>query len=938
MGNGETGQQAKLMRRLEDGAILDQPCWSFIKEMNSFSDERLDSVAIRDGYRAYTYRQMFRKWERYAEALTGIGITGENGSRVALIGTPAAETIFAIYGLNMTGATVSQIYHLDLYDERQINSMIQREGITDLMISEIWAFPLLMKRLMSDREKLGLRNIIVLESPMGGEFIVPWLESIRKTNATLFGELDGGLLMEDLLKEYEAEPIAYGSEKSSDASFILHTTGTVNGMHKPVPLSDKALNAFIPVALKAKETYDDFQGLPDHLVCGLTLNTAWVYAMVDMLHMPLGLGMEVVCIPWGGTNPRYGESIEHYGFNVMFTSMSILDSWLKSTPDMDLSSVKVVFMGGTYVSPEYKQQFNDYLNSCGSTARIVNGYGLSELGGACIISPSDRDDDAIGFPLPGFEVKIYVEDEDRFYNLSDGPRTGVLFLSSDTLSSGKLDDETFFELDEIDGVKYLNTNDLIRVNDDGSMTCIGRSNQFFVNNAGVRFDAGLVQTAITSQPGIVACGIVPEFHKMIHDNVPVLYVETDKRVPGELATIHQALIQVFVKDGMLADSNMPSMCVIVERIPLNSGGKVDGKRLASGTVTGQRFSVKSVKSPDGRLVDALLVPATEGESDFMGAGVPEELENDPYNILSELFAIIPDINEGNYAKIFRIPGLRELIIKLTGFDINNAFKSTMRTMPKMLNMAFRKYVSPIMKGDGKMSKKKSGFPMPPMPPLASMAPVVPPMFPLWDAFDWDEWDWSWDWDWDSQKEKVDEKSQEFKADFKTYWEKAIDIQKSSIDSSKDQFDQFFEYMMGMQDDFVEFFPEELPWMPSWVKPPKEVRKAMKEFQKMANEYFVAQNDSWADFWIECQEKACAQIPDAPASAEETEVVAEAKVVKEEPKKAATKQTATKAAATKQTTAKPAATKQTAAKPAAAKQTAAKDAKATKDAKPAKDAK
>ncbi|MBQ9003842.1 MAG: acyl--CoA ligase, partial [Eggerthellaceae bacterium] len=782
------------MERLESGAMLDQPCWSFIKEMNSFSDERLDSVAIRDGYHGYTYRQMFRNWERYAEAFTGVGITGENGSRVALINTPSAESIFAIYGLNMTGASVSQIYHLDLFDEKQINSMIEREGITDLVVSEMWAFPRLMKRLLRDREQLGLRNIIVLESPMGGEFIVPWLEIIRKTNAALFSELDGGLLMEDLLKEYEATPISYGSKKSSDSAMILHTTGTVNGMHKPVPLSDKALNAFVPVACKVKDAYDDFQGLPDHLVCGLTLNTAWVYSMVDMLHMPLGLGMEVVCIPWGGANPRYGEAIEHYGFNVMFTSMSILDSWLKSMPEMDLSSVKVVFMGGTYVSPEYKQQFNDYLKLCGSTARIVNGYGLSELGGACVISPSDRDDDAIGFPLPGFKVKIYVEDEDRFYDLSDGPRTGVLFLASDTMSSGKLDDATFFELDEIDGVKYVNTNDLIRVNDDGSMTCIGRSNQFFVNNAGVRFDAGLVQTAITSQPGIVACGIVPEFHKMIHDNVPVLYVETDKIGAAELATIHQALVQVFVKDDMLADTNMPSQCVIVDRIPLNSGGKVDVKRLASGAVTGKRFSVKSVKAADEKLVDILLVPATEGESAFMGAGVPEELENDPYNILSELFAIIPDINEGNYAKIFRIPGLRELIIKLTGFDINNMFKSMMRTMPKMFNMAFRKYVSPIMKGDGKMSKnkKKSGFPKPPMAP----------MFPMWDAsdWDWDEWDWSWDWedwDWDTRKEKPYEKSQEFMADFKEYWEKAIDLQKSAIDGSKEQYEQFFAHMMDM---------------------------------------------------------------------------------------------------------------------------------------------
>ena len=767
--NNAKEQLAKLMDKLEDESFLDQPCWSFIKEMNSFSNERLDSVAIRDGYRAYTYRQMFRFWERYAEAFSGINITGENHSRVAFISTPAAETIFAFYGLNMTGASVSLIYPLDLFDTKQIHSMIEREGITDLVVSEMWAFPKLMKRLLRDREMLGLRNIIVLESPMGGEFGVPALEFMRKMNTALFRELSGGLVMEDLLQEYEARPIAYGRKNSSDDSVILHTTGTVNGMHKPVPMSDKALNAFVPCALKAKETYDDFQGLPDHLVSCLTLNMSWVYSMVDMLHMPLGLGMELICLPWGGTNPRYGEAIEHYGFNIMFTSMSILDSWLKTMPDMDLSKLKLVFMGGTYVSPEYKQRFNDYLKSCGSTARVINGYGLSELGGACIISPSDRDDDAIGFPLPGYKVKIYVEDEDRYYDLSDGPRTGILYLSSNTLSSGRLGDEVFFGFETIDGEKYLNTNDRVRVNDDGSMTCIGRSNQYFTNNAGVRFDAGLVQTAITAQPGIVACGLAPEFHKMIHDNVPVLYVETDKQGPGELAVVHQALIQAFVKDDTLADTNMPSQVVIVQKIPLNTGGKVDSKRLASGTVTGERYSVKPVKVNDA-LVDVVLVPAAEGENALMGAGIPEELEHDPYNILSELFAIIPDINRGDYAKIFEIPGLRELIIDLTGFDIKNVAKSMMDATPKMFDLAFRNYIVPFMQGEGKafaagspdavaslfqsmmpsmpklppmpklpaMPSLQSMLPVPDMPPVTDMLPKPPMPFlpPMPGPFPW----------------------------------------------------------------------------------------------------------------------------------------------------------------------------------------------------------
>ena len=726
--------------RLDSGEIINQPCWSFIKEMNSCSDKRLDSIAIRDGFRQYTYRQMFRHWEKYAEAFSGLEINGKNHSRVALIGTPLTETIFAFYGLNMTGAAVSLIYHFDLYDDKQIHAMIEREGITDLVVSELFAFPELMRRLLRDRELLGLRHIIALGSPMGGEYGIPALEIVRNMNRDLFSEMPGAILMEDLLNKYEAFPITYGEKESAEASVILHTTGTVSGMHKPIPMSDKSLNATVACVLKAMGTYEDFKNAPEHMVSCLTLNMSWVYAMVDMLHIPLGLGMEIVCVPVGGTNPRYAEAIEQYGVTILFSSKSILDSWLKSMPDMDLSKLKVMFMGGTYISPEYKEKFNSYLKSCGSTARVINGYGLSELGGACTISPSSRKDDAIGFLLPGYKAKIFVEEENEYYDISEGPRIGVLLLSSPTMSSGRLGDTIFFELETIDGEEYFNTNDLVRVNDDGSLTCIGRSNKFFVNNAGVRFDAGLVENAISSQPGIAACGVVPELHKTLHDNIPVLYVQTNDTGAAAVTTLRKALIQVFINDEVLVDTNMPGQCVLTDKIPLNSGGKVDSKVIASGKVTGSRYSVKPVKVKD-KIQDIVLIPAAEGELATMGAGVPEELEGDPYTILSEVFAAIPDIQKGRFSKIFRIPGLRELVIKLTNFDIGNIPKSVSAMTPKMLELAYRKYFSDSTSGENKKSKKHiyyngfmpmfqgGAFPMPKMPDMSVLPPLpfMPPM-------------------------------------------------------------------------------------------------------------------------------------------------------------------------------------------------------------------
>ena len=44
----EKEQIINLKERLESGELIRQPCWSFIRELNSCSEERLESIAIQD--------------------------------------------------------------------------------------------------------------------------------------------------------------------------------------------------------------------------------------------------------------------------------------------------------------------------------------------------------------------------------------------------------------------------------------------------------------------------------------------------------------------------------------------------------------------------------------------------------------------------------------------------------------------------------------------------------------------------------------------------------------------------------------------------------------------------------------------------------------------------------------------------------------------------
>ena len=117
----------KIEERIASGEIINQKCWEYIVELNSYSAEQLDRTALIDADRKYTYRQLFRNWEYYAEVFSALGMTGQNHSRVGILGGFGAEPTIAYFALNMTGASVSLIPEFLGTDVETIKNMIREE-------------------------------------------------------------------------------------------------------------------------------------------------------------------------------------------------------------------------------------------------------------------------------------------------------------------------------------------------------------------------------------------------------------------------------------------------------------------------------------------------------------------------------------------------------------------------------------------------------------------------------------------------------------------------------------------------------------------------------------------------------------------------------------------------------------------------------------------
>ncbi|MBR2707045.1 MAG: acyl--CoA ligase [Mogibacterium sp.] len=633
---GGTGRK-KLEKRIKDGSINEQSIWRYIREKNSAEPYMLCRTAVIDCTREYTYGQMFTEWEHYARAFSALGMTGSNGSRVAVAGTVSAEPLFSFYGLNMTGAEVSMFSYPDFLPGGMWKTMAEKERITDLIISDIMVSPDTWPDIKKTADELGMRNVILVHSKLGGPSTGPAELVYNEFNYHALRRLPDTVFMDDMIRRYAAAPISYGAGDPDHLALITHTSGTTKGTRKPLPYKERSVNT---VATNYTGGFHSMLYGTKHtgqVRITPSFDFSSFLCMCGVVNAYFSEGQTVVLTFFGFMHPKFVRAVGYYGINVLFTSGFMIDSWMDRTDtgDIDFSPVIVFGCGGSYMPPDKVRKYTEFIKSRGFRGEIIRGYGMSETGGAELYVPPGCMDDILGYPVNADDYRILDSGDGRFYSPDEGPRTGVMYAASDSLCMNELDSETLFEFTEIDGRDFLCSNDLVRVNGDGSLSYAGRTDRYFVNNDGVRFEAGLVETEVSRQPGISMCAVVPVLDKRIHDTVPVLYVTADAGEDDPAETVRIALRNVFIEDGLMAKSILPSQFVLADDIPCNSNGKIDIYRITRDRLKGEAYNV-GIVSEGGAAADISCEPAERTESIKAGA-LPEGMGAGSALGLFELF-------------------------------------------------------------------------------------------------------------------------------------------------------------------------------------------------------------------------------------------------------------------------------------------------------------
>ncbi|MEZ0109049.1 amino acid adenylation domain-containing protein [Catenulispora sp. EB89] len=293
---------------------------------------------------------------------------------------------------------------------------------------------------------------------------------------------------------------------------------------------------------------------------------------------PLSAGATlIIARPGGHLDPGYlVELIEREGVTVIQMVPSLLGPFLDAIGPECCPSLKVVLCGGEALTPELRDRVFAKLPQ----AKLFNQYGPTEAAidvteGEC--RPSDGPVVTIGAPVANTRLRV----------LDGGLRElplgcpGELYLSGIQLARGYhgrpgLTAERFVpDPQGFPGARMYRTGDRVRRGESGDVEFLGRDDDQ-VKIRGVRIELGEVEAGLRALPGVrdAAAAVIAGHHG---GERLIGYVVCRKGGPAP-----QEIKELMA--ARLPSQAVPSVVVLLDRLPLSPSGKLDRRALSAPAV------------------------------------------------------------------------------------------------------------------------------------------------------------------------------------------------------------------------------------------------------------------------------------------------------------------------------------------------------------------
>ncbi len=510
--------------------------------------------------REISYRELRDATDRLACALAALGV--RKGDRVALYLLNSPQFIIAYFATLKCGATATPIS--PVYTSHEVRYQLENSGARVAICQDI---------LYDKVAKCGAPlDFAVLTNV--GEYLPKLRRLLGKGPlARLFSDVNLGSpdirpapnlhWLQDLIRKYPPTPPSVTIDPRTDVAALPYTGGTT-GHPKGVMLTHFNL---IAAQTGAQAAFPGFEQGKEVILAFLPF--FHIYGQVVIMLNGLTQGNLLVLF----TNPDTEAilaAMERYQATV-FYGVPTLFEYLKDHKDtnkVNWRRLKLVLSGADTL---HESTMKDWARRTGSN--IIEGYGLSETCATSHVNPLNRPKTgSFGCPVPNMLAAVMDPDTLEFVPQGE---TGELVLSGPNVMAGywQRPDETAHAFIEREGMRWLRTGDIVRMDEEGYFHFYDRSKDL-IKYKGYSIFAKDVEDVLYAHPQVKAAGVIgvpdPSVGQMIK---AIVVLQADAR--GKLS---EEEIKAYCR-GQLAEFKVPHIVEFRGELPKTDVGKVSRREL-----------------------------------------------------------------------------------------------------------------------------------------------------------------------------------------------------------------------------------------------------------------------------------------------------------------------------------------------------------------------